>query len=266
MDTPQPARRGAAPPRSRARRLLTLGGVAAVAVAAVNAPAVIGRLVPPAFDFAPLDDPPGFRRLAGGAVSGGVDPLAGIGGGARPPMADPQALRADLCRALFDGPPPPGVAAVASFSDYYCPFCRVLTQRLAALEAEGAIRVAWHEWPLLGETSEAAARAALAARRQGAYVAFHAAMMRGGFVATPAFLREIAERLGLDADRMRADMAGPAVAGEIARARGLAALFGFAGTPALVIGRTVVVGAIDDRDLRALAALEGAEGPPPGCA
>jgi protein-disulfide isomerase len=248
------------------RRRLILGAAAAGAIGLMNAGPLLRRLLPQDFDFAALDDPPGFRRLAGGATSGGIDPFAGIGGGGpSPETADPAALRADLCRVLYGGRPSAGVVPIASFSDYYCPYCRVLTRTLAAIEAEGGVRVAWHEWPLLGETSEVAARAALAAERQGAYPEFQAALMRGGFVPTPAFLESLAARIGIDAQRMLADMDSGATARAIAESRGLARLFGFPGTPALVVGRTVVMGAIDDARLRALIAREREDGPPPGC-
>lgn len=83
------------------------------------------------------------------------------------------AMRADLCNGLFGGPPPAGVVPIASFSDYNCPFCRVLTERLSNLEERsgGGVRITWHEWPRLGPTSLSAARAALAADMQGAYAA-----------------------------------------------------------------------------------------------
>ncbi len=260
---------GADKPSRLRRGLITAGVVAGFAGLWSGAP-YLRRLLPRDFDFAALADPPGFRRIAGGSTSGGIDPFAGIGTPrAQPgPAIDPDALRADLCRALYGAPPGAGVVPVASFSDYYCPFCRVLTRRLSAIEAEseGAVRIAWHEWPLLGETSETAAKAALAAKRQGAYVAFHEALMRGAFVATPAFLADLAGRLGIDPDRMLADMESAETARAIAESRALARLFGFPGTPALVVGRTVVVGQIDEATLRALIERERADGPLPGCA
>lgn len=257
----------AGPDRGRRRRFL-LGAVAAAgALAWIGAPQ-LNRLRPRALDFTPIDDPPGFRRLRGGATSGAADPLAGLSAPVAPgPVVPESVLRADLCTALFGPGMPPGVTPIASFSDYACPYCRVLTRRLAAIEAEsgGAVRVAWREWPLLGPASEIAARAALAAGRQGAYAAFHAALMRGGFVVTPALLDTIAARTGIDAARMRADMASAEVAHDIAESRGLARLFGFPGTPALVVGRTVVVGEIADATLTALIAREREDGPPPAC-
>jgi protein-disulfide isomerase len=111
-----------------------------------------------------------------------------------------------------------------------------------------------------------AAKAALAAKRQGAYVAFHEALMRGAFVATPAFLADLAARLDIDPEQMRADMQSPETARAIAESRALARLFAFPGTPALIVGRTVVVGEIDDATLRALIDREREDGPIPACA
>lgn len=247
---------------------MTFAAVAAGVISVWNLPRLLSGLHGPRFDFAPLADPPGFRRLAGGATSGRIDPFAGL---SAPPASDgaitPDAVRADLCGVLFGAAPPPGVVPIASFSDYYCPYCRVLTERLTALEADPAagVRLSWHEWPLLGEVSEVAARAALAAERQGAYVAFQKAPMRGGFVPTAAFLESLAARLGVDPERMAADMGSAAVSTEIADTRALARLFGFPGTPALVVGRTVVEGVIDDATLRGLVKVERKAGPPPGC-
>lgn len=259
---------GAAP--SRLRRNLIAGGVVAGVIGFWQGAPSVMRLLPRNFDFEPLADPPGFRRIAGGATSGGLDPFAGLSAPPpeRGPHIDPDALRADLCRAMFGEAPAAGAIPIASFSDYYCPFCRVLTRRLAAIESEsgGTVRIAWHEWPLLGERSEMAARAALAAKRQGAYVPFHEALMRGAFVATPAFLSNLAERLGLDAERMLADMASPETTRAIAESRALAQLFAFPGTPALIVGRTVVAGEIDDATLRALIDREREDGPIPACA
>lgn len=251
--------------RSRLMALAVLIGVAA----AWQAVPWVRSLFPQPLDFTVVSDPPGFRRLGGGATSGGFDPFVGLGRREAPtgPTVDEGSLRADLCSALFGAPPAPGTVPVATFSDYYCPFCRVLTRRLAALEAEsgGALRVTWHEWPLLGPNSMLAARASLAADRQGAYAAFQTALSRGGFVATPAFLANLAERAGIDPDRLLADMDHPAVAERIARTTALAGLFGFPGTPSMVVGRTIVIGEIDEPTLRALIARERADGPLPFC-
>lgn len=248
--------------RALLRGILVLAagyGVVRLGVSAAN------RLLATDLEFQPISDPAGFRRLRGGASSAGFDILTGVGPSGGPPGA--RQVGASLCESLF-GDVRPGTVPVASFSDYNCPYCRVLTQRLAAMHeaSDGAIRVTWHEWPILGEASVAAARAALAAGRQGAYVAFHERLMRSSFRATPAFLAGLAADLGIDADRMIADMDSAEITAELGKTAALANIFGFVGTPALVVGRTVVQGEIDDYTLERLIALEREEGPPPACA
>ena len=209
------------------------------------------------FDFEPIPDLPGFRRTGGGAVTSGAlsDPLIGLDTG-RPPV--PRIETDRICPALFRDRTP-GTVPVASFSDYYCPYCRVLTRELAAREAAGRITVTWHELPLLGDASRLAARAAMAADRQGGYAAFHARLMRAQFQPNPAYLADLSASAGLDPDRLLADMADPAIDTQLALSAGVAARFGFHGTPALVIGRTAVLGAIPVPRLDALIAREAGE-------
>ena len=222
-------------------------------------------------EFTALDRPEGFRRIAGGETSaGGFDPFVGLD--RRPEgLPDPDAVNVedDLCAALFAGwSGEAGVVPVASFSDYNCAICRITTRRLSGLRevTEGTAQVTWHELPILGETSLLAARAALAADRQGAYAAFHDRLLRSPFQATPEYLDVVAADLGLDRDRLAADMQGEAVSTRIARGLALRDLFGFPGTPAIVVGRTVVEGDVDERTLARLIETERETGPPPRCA
>jgi hypothetical protein len=69
--------------------------------------------------------------------------------------------------------------------------------------------------------------------------------------------------LGLDVPRLVADARGEVVARRLSTSARAAATLGIAATPALVVGRTLVSGAIPDDRLDALIAIERAEGPPP---
>jgi hypothetical protein len=213
------------------------------------------------FAFAPVPGAPGFRRIEAGAVSAPLgDPFVGLREPGAPPPPAPLPP-GDLCAALFGGPPP-GTLPVAAFSDYYCPWCRDLTVRLAARDDPG-LHLAWHELPLLGDASEAAARAALAADLQGAYPAFQARLLRAAFQPTDAYLADLARSLGLDPARLVADARGAEVARRLEASARAAATLGIGATPALVVGRTLVLGAIPDARLDALIAIERGEGPPP---
>ena len=63
---------------------------------------------------------------------------------------------------------------------------------------------------------------------------------------------QIARELGLDMDKLKADMEAPEVDQAINKNKVLAKQLGITGTPAFVIGDTVVPGAIDLARLRAL--------------
>ncbi len=241
------------------RRRTMLAGAALLAVPLLAIRARAPR--EEAFAFTEIQGAPGFRRLEAGEVSTPTrDPFIGLRAPGAPPPPEPLPPDA-LCAALF-GSPPQGALPIAAFSDYYCPWCRDLTVRLAA-RADPGLHLVWHELPLLGDASEAAARAALAADLQGAYPAFQARLLRAAFQPTDAYLTEVGQGLGLDTGRLLADVRGPEVARRLSTSARAAATLGIGGTPALVVGRTLVSGAISDARLDALLARERADGPLP---
>jgi protein-disulfide isomerase len=214
----------------------------------------------PDLAFEERRDLPGFRQLAGTGGAGLTGALALLPAGPSLPLPD------DLCRALFADPGDPvvgdGPVDLALFSDYQCPYCRVLSGLVLARAERGAVRAVFKEWPVLGPGSVTAARLALAADAQGDFARMHARLMRTAFIPTPDYAREVGEDTGLDPDRLLADMEDPARLAHFERVAALAGAFGFRGTPAMVVGRTVVEGAITEAQLDALIAAE-AEGP--GC-
>lgn len=221
------------------------------------------------FDFVELDKPAGFRAIRSEEFSSGWDLLTGMPDGRISAVSpDGERIGRGFCRALFKADAlEPGVVPIAYFSDYRCPYCRVLSEQFAEIGAAAgdAVHIAWHEWPVLGRASEEAAKAALAARRQGAYAAFHRRLMDSRFVPTPAYLRNLSDEISLDGQRLLQDMEAPEVEREIAQTRELAKLFRFPGTPGLVVGRTVVIGAISETRLRALIERERQEGTVAAC-
>ena len=219
---------------------------------------------PPQFEA--ITTLPGFRRIAGGDVSRGSRLLAGLGTEADVALAEAvAAVRLDICAALFaTAPATPGVVRIAYFSDFNCPYCRVLSAELADRErnADGAVHIVWHELPLLGGDSVIAAQAAVAARRQGAYAAVHERLMRSSFQVTPEYLKAMSESVDIDADRLLRDMRGDDVHREILASMALGQLFGFYGTPGIVIERTSALGYVGDGLLDELIAIErGSVGP-----
>jgi len=213
----------------------------------------------PTLTFEPLPGIDGFRQLAGGAVSRGNPALVGID------QADARLSDRSVCAHLFTAPKPVNHVPIAYFSDARCVYCRVLSPLLHDLEASEPIAITWHELPLLGPASRRAAEAALAAKRQGAYTFFHDRLMGTPFLPNTAYIRQLASDAGIDADQLLRDMQADGVAEDIARTASLARRFGVYGTPALVVGRTLVVGSVDERRLRRLIEIESNMTAPAPC-
>ena len=145
---------------------------------------------------------------------------------------------------------PDGDVTIVEFFDYNCPYCRRAMPELEVLlESDPNVRMVMREWPILGEGSVFAARAALAARKQGLYEEFHWAMMgMEGRAEEPSVL-DIAESVGLDIQRLQQDMNAPEVDEHIATTMRLARDLGFTGTPSFVIGDQLVPGLVESARL-----------------
>ena len=141
---------------------------------------------------------------------------------------------------------PDGRVPVVEFFDYNCGFCKRAQPAVADLAAtDPRARVIYKEFPILGEASVHAARAAIAAKMQGRYMALHDLMMghRGGLDA--ATVKRLAGEAGLDVARLERDMADPRVDAELDLNMEVAARLDIRGTPTFIIGDQLVPGAID---------------------
>lgn len=153
--------------------------------------------------------------------------------------------------ALFEAPHdfvanPDGAVPVVEFFDYQCGFCKRVLPSMVRLQSEGKnARVIFKELPILGEASVYASRAAFAAKKQGKYVEMHNALMSVQGRLDEATVHRLAGDLGLDNERLRQDMQDPAIQEAIDANLELARALGIRGTPTLVIGDTLVPGAIE---------------------
>lgn len=148
---------------------------------------------------------------------------------------------------------PDGDVTVVEFFDYNCPYCKRAAPIVKGVIAgDGNVRVVYREWPILGEGSVFAARAALAARNQGKYEEFHWALMGLNGRANEASVMKAARALGLDEDKLRADMNAPEVDAHIQVSMDLARGLGFTGTPSFVIGDALAPGLIEQAQMEQL--------------
>jgi len=244
------------------RRNLILGGAAVAALAGVAGAWRLGGWLTPVPTYQALADLPPFRELATqGAISGAGSAMVGLATGTQNDQADMPDhvadVRANLCAALF-GQWTPGPVPIAFFTDVNCPNCRLMEAVIAeiAQDTPGRFRLIRHEYPLLGPTSEMAARAMLAAEKQGGAELLQARFSRSRMVTDDDYIRAIASQLGLDADRLISDMASPAVTQRLMTSKAVGKVFGFYGTPNTLVGRTLVIGAVPKAQLQAIIADE----------
>lgn len=149
---------------------------------------------------------------------------------------------------------PDGDVTLIEFFDYRCAYCRrVVSSMRALLDEDRGLRVVFKELPVLGPDSVRAAQAALASRKQARYVPFHFALMTSDDLSL-AGIRAAARAVGLDPDRLEADMAAPEVLAAIEANYALANELGIEGTPAFVIGDQLIPGAVDKVRLEQLIA------------
>lgn len=141
---------------------------------------------------------------------------------------------------------PNGDVTVVEFFDYNCPYCRrAMPQLETLLDEDPNVRLVYREWPILGEGSVFAARAALASREQGRYEEFHWALMGMNGRAEEQSVIAIAQEIGLDIAKLRRDMESPSIDEHFAKSVELSRALGFNGTPSFVIGDALIPGVIE---------------------
>lgn len=241
--------------QKRRRAFLLLLGFAGFAFASRGAMRLADRL-DAGFDFVELEQPHGFRKIQSGDQSVLLDPFVGLDVDEDP---IPEAKITDIEGELFYARSSPAKLQVAYFSDLYCPYCRVLSQQIIDLRTELDFDMSWQELPILSDASVVAAKGQIAAGQQGQYIAFHKVLVRRPVQVTYEYLAKVAGDLNLDLARFEADFESAETLRAIGRGKALADLFGVFGTPALIVGRTLVIGQISQTNLRQLIMLESAE-------
>jgi protein-disulfide isomerase len=176
-------------------------------------------------------------------------------------QAEARAVLKDNAAEVFQDPTSPvsgnsnGEVTLVEFFDYNCPYCRVMVPLLTQAEAADPwLRIVYKEYPILGAGSVFAAKAALAANKQGKYVTFHRALYQLRGPVDEAKVLEVAANVGLDIQRMKADMQDAAIGGTLEKNVKLAQALRITGTPGFVVGDQITAGATDFDGLQAIIA------------
>ena len=140
-----------------------------------------------------------------------------------------------------------------AYSEFQCPFCGKFARDTEPTLVEkyvedGTLRIEWRDFPYLGPESTVAARGGRAAAAQGKFWEFEEAMYADQLPPNSGELDEdhlvsVAERIGLDVDRFRADFKDPAGEQAIQQDFAEGQAIGVTGTPAFVINGVPVIGA-----------------------
>ena len=150
---------------------------------------------------------------------------------------------------------PAGDVTIVEFFDYRCPYCKEVEPSLEALlQQDPKLRIVYKEFPVLGPPSVYATRMAMAALKQGKYAPFHKAMMAEKGDITDEVVRKVAKSVGVDVEKAKDEMNAGEVDELIKRNYTLADALDIQGTPAFIIGDTLVPGATDIAQLRQLVA------------
>ncbi len=209
--------------------------------------------------FAELSSPKGFRTLVQETGFSRSDPIFG-----QLQQAPEQSglTAANFCSTLLRDSASPvrgkpdAEISIVEFFDYRCPYCRKLTEILSQLQEKRSVRIIYKEWPILSKGSKLAARAALAAENQGKYDEFHQRLMNARLMPSQAYIKILGEEFNLNQAQLNKDMLSPATTAALQRNAALAYELGLTGTPGLIVGRTIVQGAISKAKLERLIDIE----------
>jgi protein-disulfide isomerase len=140
---------------------------------------------------------------------------------------------------------------IVEFFDYRCPYCHAALDWVRDLaRTRSDVRIVFKELPVLGPESMEAARAAIAANRQGRYWQFHQTVMAFRGELSSARLDALARQAGVDVARMRRDMQSEEITRLLEANHELAYGAGITGTPGFMIQGELISG-FDRRALEA---------------
>jgi len=146
-----------------------------------------------------------------------------------------------------------GDVTVVEFFDYRCGYCKRVAETVTQLQQEDPnVRVVYKDYPILGEASELASRAALASKVQGKHLAFHEALLASEQELTQETVFSIATKIGINVEQLQKDMGSPSIETMINRNRALARELGINGTPGFIVGTELAPGAVELKDLKNL--------------
>ncbi len=132
-----------------------------------------------------------------------------------------------------------GGVTLVEFFDYQCRHCKDMSPVISELmKADSNLRVIYKEFPIFGESSDMASKAALAAAMQNKYKAMHEALIGQKGRLDEKIINEAAKSVGLDMTKFKSDMSSKTVTEALEANRKLAEKLRLMGTPAFIVAAT----------------------------
>jgi protein-disulfide isomerase len=151
----------------------------------------------------------------------------------------------DISGSPVKGAPNAPVTIVV-FSDFQCPFCGRAEPTVKQLEDEykDKVKVVWKNQPLpFHPNAMPAAKAAMAAYKQGKFWEMHDKLFSNQQALSDATYAQYAKELGLDMAKFNADLSSPDIAAGIQKDMQQGSSLGANGTPTFFINGRQLVGA-----------------------
>ena len=149
--------------------------------------------------------------------------------------------------------PPDAPLELIMYGDFQCPYCTAAQSIVARVQKrlDGQLRFVFRHLPLteVHPDAERAAEAAEAAGAQGSFWEMYDGLYASGGRLAEDDLIAIADRIGLDVERFRADLASGVFAARVARDADAARANGVTGTPAFFVNGERHEEAFDARSL-----------------
>ena len=165
-------------------------------------------------------------------------PAAAPAAAQRPPVDPNKVYEIPVANSAVRGPKSAPVT-ITMFSDFQCPFCAqsapIVDQVLAAYPND--VNFVMKQFPLrqIHPNADPAARAAIAAGKQGKFWEMHDELYKNGRNLTPETIKGIAEKIGLDMKKFEADQNSDDVKKQVDEELALGAKSDVRGTPSFFV-------------------------------
>jgi len=156
---------------------------------------------------------------------------------------------------------PGGKVTVVEFFDYRCGYCKLAAPQVVdIIQQNPDVRFVFKQFPIFGEVSDTAAKIALTREAKAKGVELYQSLMNDKALTDEALDRHLTE-VGIDPAQARKDAQHPQIDRQILDTHALAVALHIDGTPAFIVGDTMIPGADMPALKAAIAKARGASGP-----